>query len=205
MPRSTPANAVFLNVPFDASYRSLFEALVFCVIDCGFEPRCALEASDGGRVRVEKIARIIADCTFGVHDISWTELDKKSRLPRFNMPFELGLFLGAKRFGDRRQKRKSTLILDRERYRYQKYLSDIAGQDIKAHGNKPAQLIGAVPDWLRDADSHRHLPSSKVIAGRYEKFRCDLPGLCRNLRLDPVELTYNDYKWVIGRWLERNG
>ena len=205
MPGPTPANGVFLNVPFDATHRPLFEALVFCVIDCGFEPRFALEASDGGHVRVEKIARIIADCAFGVHDISRTELDKESRLPRFNMPFELGLFLGAKRFGDHRQKRKSTLILDRERYRYQKYLSDIAGQDIKAHGNKPTQLIGAVRDWLRDADPNRQLPSSTVIVGRYQKFRHDLPGLCRNLRLDADELTYNDYKWVIGRWLEKNG
>src|ERR1041384_2209048 len=146
MPRSRPDNAVFLNVPFDAAYRPLFEALVFCVTDCSYEARCALEASDAGHVRVEKIARIIADCAFGVHDISRTELDKASRLPRFNMPFELGLFLGAKRFGDRRQKHKSTLILDCERYRYQKFLSDIAGQDIKAHGNNPAQLIGAVRD-----------------------------------------------------------
>ena len=96
MPRSTPANAVFLNVPFDADYRPLFEALVFCVIECGYEPRCAMEASDGGHVRVEKITRIIADCAFGVHDISRTELDRKSCLPRFNMPFELGLFLDRK-------------------------------------------------------------------------------------------------------------
>ena len=204
MPRSTPANAVFLNVPFDAAYRPLFEALVFCAIDCGHEPRCALEASDGGHVRVEKIARIIADCAFGVHDISRTELDRESRLPRFNMPFELGLFLGAKRFGDRRQKRKSTLILDRERYRYQKYLSDIAGQDIKAHGNQPTQLIGAVRDWLRDAQPQQHLPSSAVIASRYNKFRSDLPGLCRKMRLDAGELTFNDYTWAIRRWLEVN-
>src|SRR5436309_3664590 len=119
MPRTRPASAVFLNVPFDADYRPLFEALVFAVTDCAFVPRCALEASDGGHVRVEKIAHIITACNFGVHDISRTELDKKSRLPRFNMPFELGLFLGAKRFGTGRQKRKSTLILDRERYRFQ--------------------------------------------------------------------------------------
>jgi len=204
MPRSRPGNDVFLNVPFDAAYRPLFEALIFCVTDCAFVPRCALEASDGGHVRVEKITRIIADCAFGVHDISRTELNRKSRLPRFNMPFELGLFLGAKRFGDRRQKRKSTLILDRERYRFQHYLSDIAGQDIKAHGDDPALLIRAVRDWLRDAEPRRHLPSSTVIASRYAKFRRDLPGLCRKLRLDPVELTFNDYTWVIRRWLEAN-
>ena len=204
MPRSRPDNAVFLNVPFDAAYRPLFEALVFCVTDCAFVPRCALEASDGGHVRVEKISRIIADCAFGVHDISRTDLDRKSRLPRFNMPFELGLFLGAKRFGNRRQKRKSTLILDRERYRFQRYLSDIAGQDIKAHGDKPVLLIRGVRDWLRDAEPRRHLPSSTVIASRYAKFRRDLPGLCHKLRLDLGEFTYNDYKWVIRLWLGGN-
>jgi len=32
------------------------------------------------------------------HDISRTELNEHS-LPRFNMPLELGLFLGASRFG----------------------------------------------------------------------------------------------------------
>jgi len=50
MPRSRPANAVFLNVPFDAAYRPLFEALVFCVTDCAFVPRCALETSGAGHV-----------------------------------------------------------------------------------------------------------------------------------------------------------
>jgi len=204
MPRSRPADSVFLNVPFDAAYRPLFEALVFAVTDCAFVPRCALEASDGGHVRVDKITRIIAACDLGVHDISRTELDLRFRLPRFNMPFELGLFLGAKRFGTGRQRRKSTLVLDRERYRFQKYLSDIAGQDIKAHDDNPASLIGAVRDWLRDAVPQRHLPSSTVIVGRYRKFRHDLPGLCCKLRLDPGELTFNDYTWVIRRWLEDN-
>lgn len=205
MPRSRPDKAVFLNVPFDADYRPLFEALVFCVIDCDFEPRCALEASDGGHVRVEKITRIISTCAFGVHDISRTELDAKWGLPRFNMPFELGLFLGAKRFGDKRQRRKSTLILDRERYRFQKFLSDISRQDIKAHCHKPARLIQAVRDWLRDANPNQHLPSSTVIVARYKMFRREMPRLCFELRLDADELTFNDYTWVIRRWLLENG
>ena len=34
---------VFLNCPFDAAYKQLFDALVFAVHDCGFIPRCALE------------------------------------------------------------------------------------------------------------------------------------------------------------------
>src|SRR5258706_8576463 len=115
MPRHRPTDAIFLNVPFDPAYRPLFEAMVFAVFDCGFQPRCALEATDAGQIRVQKISGIIRECALGVHDISRTELDKQTRLPRFNMPFELGLYLGAKWFGDDGQRRKNTLILDRER------------------------------------------------------------------------------------------
>jgi len=35
--------SVFINCPFDNQYWPLFEALVFTVIACEFEPRCALE------------------------------------------------------------------------------------------------------------------------------------------------------------------
>jgi hypothetical protein len=86
--------------------------------------RCALEIDDGSQVRIERILRIISECRFGIHDLSRTELDRRNRLPRFNMPLELGLFLGAKRFGNRAQREKVCLILDREPYRYQRFISD---------------------------------------------------------------------------------
>jgi hypothetical protein len=37
---------------------------------------------------------MIAECDFSIHDISRVELDDHSRLPRFNMPLELGADLG---------------------------------------------------------------------------------------------------------------
>src|SRR5450755_4503989 len=80
--------------------------------------------------------------------ISRIEHDTVNNLPRFNMPFELGLFLGARRFGAKLQRDKQCLVLEAERYRYQKYLSDIAGQDIRQHDNEPAKAVGAVRDWL---------------------------------------------------------
>jgi hypothetical protein len=64
------------------------------VYRCGFTPRCARENDDGGEVRIDKICRIIRDSPYGVHDISKTEPDPDSGLPRFNMPFELGLSSG---------------------------------------------------------------------------------------------------------------
>src|SRR5205085_10402919 len=130
MPRPEYNESVFINCPFDGEYKALFDAIVFAVNDCGFVPRCALEEDDGSQVRVQKIYEIIAACRLGIHDLSRTEVDETTRLPRFNMPLELGAFLGAKHFGNNRQKRKACLILDSEKYRYQKFISHIAGQDI---------------------------------------------------------------------------
>src|ERR1700740_2359962 len=103
---------VFINCPFDAEYQPLFRALVFAVQDCGFVARSALEREDGSEVRIEKIRRIIAESAFGIHDISRTEPDAGTGLPRFNMPLELGIFLGAKYYGGAEQARKSCVILE---------------------------------------------------------------------------------------------
>jgi hypothetical protein len=97
MPDAQFEYGVFINCPFDAAYRPLFEGIVFAVHDCGYIARCSLEVTDASQVRIEKISGIIASCKFGIHDISRTELDAATRLPRFNMPLELGMFLGAKR------------------------------------------------------------------------------------------------------------
>src|SRR5688572_26802362 len=142
---------VFVNCPLDVDYRPLFEAIVFTIHECGYAARSALEVTDTSQVRIEKISGIIAACKFGIHDISRTELDATTGLPRFNMPLELGLFLGAKRFGTGKQKLKNCLVLDVERYRYQKFISDISGQDIVAHAGKPVHAIRVVRDWLSDA------------------------------------------------------
>ncbi len=73
MARNESATSVFINCPFDAQYRPLFEAIVFAVFACGFRPRCALEIDDASQVRIDKIFKIIAECKYGVHDISRTE------------------------------------------------------------------------------------------------------------------------------------
>ena len=193
---------VFINCPFDAKYKPLFDAMVFAVHDCGFIPRCALEEEDASQVRIDKIYSIIADCRYGIHDISRTELDRDSDLPRFNMPLELGVFLGAKKFGIEEQKRKKCLILDTERYRYQQFISDIAGQDIQAHNNSPREVITHVRNWLRTASRRESIPGGSIIWRRYRDFRRDLPQTAREYQLTVEDLIFNDYTLVVTRWLE---
>src|SRR3954468_20883340 len=85
--RDAFASSVFINCPFDDDYWPTFEALVFTVVACDFNPRCALEELDSGTVRLTKIQRIIQACRFGIHDLSRVELAAANSLPRFNMPF----------------------------------------------------------------------------------------------------------------------
>lgn len=115
-------------------------AVLFSIYHCGFFPKSALEEDNGIDNRLEKILRMIEDCKYGVHDISRVQLNVAG-LPRFNMPFELGLFMGARRFGDARQKQKTAVVFDELSYRYQQFLSDLNGVDPKAHANRPENII----------------------------------------------------------------
>jgi hypothetical protein len=173
--------SVFINCPFDKPYRRLFRAIVFTVICCGFRARCALEIDDSSQVRIDKIFRIITDCRYGVHDLSRTELDSKNRLPRFNMPLELGMFLGVRHSGSAIHKDKVCLVLDKAEYRYQKFISDIAGQDIRAHAKELGTVITRTRDWLR-SHSDSPLPGGKEIERQYKRFNKSLPELCRSLQ-----------------------
>jgi hypothetical protein len=206
MPSSDYEQNVFVNCPFDPDYAELFDAIVFTVHDCGFKARCTLEVDDSAQVRIDKIFDIIQECMFGIHDISRTEIDLTSGLPRFNMPLELGIFLGARRFGQGKQREKICLILDKERYRYQQYCSDISGQDIRSHGGDIRKAIIAVRDWLRNATTERDviIPSGSRIFNRYEIFLSELPQLCTSLNLDQEELIYNDYITLAVGWLTAN-
>src|SRR5258707_13086398 len=87
--------SVFINCPFDTDYRPLFRALVFVIEYCEFAARCALEVDDSGETRSGKIIRLIENSRFGIHDISRTEVNPEG-LPRFNMPYEFGIFMGFK-------------------------------------------------------------------------------------------------------------
>jgi len=195
---------VFINCPFDPEYQPIRDAITFTVFDCGFRPRTSLEVDDSSQVRIDKIFEIIRDCRLGIHDISWTEVDDETGLPRFNMPLELGMFLGAKRFGQDRQKKKTGLILDRERFRFQSFISDIAGQDIRSHHGKPQEAIEVVRDWLRSVRPKVSIPGGKIVARRYDSFCIDLPAMCEQLSLSREELTYIDYTWCVSEWLKTN-
>jgi len=121
------------------------------------------------------------------------------------MPLELGVFLGAKFFGSKIHQQKNCLIFDKEQYRYQKFISDIAGHDIRSHDSRPEELIKHVRNWLNDANKNGvTIPGGKKVFERFKLFEKDLPKICSLTFIELGELTYNDYNDFIVAWLKEN-
>ncbi|MBB3890547.1 hypothetical protein GGQ61_001264 [Phenylobacterium haematophilum] len=202
--RSLPASkSVFINCPFDEEFRPILRAMVFAIIAAGYHPRTALDATDGAEIRVGKIATLIGECDWGIHDLSRVEVDDGG-VPRFNMPMELGIHLGARLLGERRHRRKRALILDAERHRYDRALSDISGQDIESHGNDPDGAIRCVRNWLSE---HRPrtaepLPGAVALQADFRQFQAEVGPLIAQRRLDPDDLTHSDYLFLVRGWLQ---
>lgn len=117
------------------------------------------------------------------------------------MPLELGVFLGARRYGNAVQKRKRALILDIEQYRYQRFVSDIAGQDIKAHDGDPATAIEKVAAWLRTQSKSATIPGGVAIADEFTAFQADLPAILSARQLAREEMTFGDYLAIATAWI----
>lgn len=198
--RSATSDDVFVNCPFDTEYHATFEAIVFAIFACGFRARSVRELDDHGENRFEKIFNIIGQCRYGIHDLSRTELDADTQLPRFNMPLELGCFLAAKRFGDEEQRRKRTLIFDVEQYRYQKFISDLSGMDIAAHAGQPVTAVARVRDWLANV-SRRRIASAGRIVSAYERFAKSLTERCEAEAFDRDRIPYVDFERMVAEWL----
>ena len=120
------------------------------------------------------------------------------------MPLELGLFLAAKKFGGSNQGRKKCLIFDREPYRYQKYMSDISGQDIHAHAGKSAVLIAELAAWLRAETKDPKVPGGRAINNEFLRFEKELPLLLNAIKLAKAELTFLDYRKLAESWITGN-
>lgn len=191
---------VFINCPFDDEYKKLFDAAVFTVQIAGFKPRCALETSNSGQPRLQKIKDIISACRFGIHDISRIELGP-TQLPRFNMPLELGLDLGCSHWGTRHLSGKRLLIMDRDLQRHRQSLSDLEGHEIVPHMNDPKLLVCQVRDWLSKSVDDFLLPAGHIY-NRYCLFQETLPRLYQEMRLDDQRLIFPDYLKLLRIWNE---
>lgn len=199
---ASSARDVFINCPFDDAFAPGFQALVYAVLACGFRARCAREMDDATETRIDKLYRIIAESRYSIHDLSRTGLDPHNQLPRFNMPLELGIFLGAKRFGDEGQSQKKCMILDTHPYRFQQFISDLAGMDIKAHASDPREMVRHVRDFLSTASRRKTIPPTNELLESYDRFVAALPEIAEGSGLDAGDLRFPDFERLAQAWIK---
>jgi hypothetical protein len=198
---------VFINCPFDSHYYPLLRPLLFTIVFLDFNPKIALERSDSGEQRLDKICQLIKESKYSIHDLSRLQSNKRDEFYRLNMPFELGIDYGARRFAANYLNKKKYLILEKRAFDYRKALSDISGVDIKNHENKPAKVVQAIRNWFVETVGLSNIAAPRVIWYKFNDFTSDFYTRRQNegfsdedLNMMPVR-EYIDY---IKGWLEAN-
>lgn len=194
---------IFINCPFDRQYVPLLKALVFELLFLELEPQLCTTRSSSD-IRIQQIVKLIQSSRYSIHDLSRSRYTSSQDNPRFNMPYELGLDIGCKTFGGKRFAQKKVLVLEKEKYHYQKVLSDIAGQDILNHNDDPATLMGKVRDWLSNNKSKNILPSTSSIWNAYNQFNSDLQDELEERNYSKAEINempIGDYIKFARSWI----
>lgn len=176
MPRRTGdgfEHNVFINCPFDEDYYPLLRPLLFTVLSLGFNPKIALERSDSGELRINKICQLIRSSRYSIHDLSRLQSKKKNEFYRLNMPFELGIEYGIRQLSKGRLQTKQCLILEKERYNFMRALSDLSGVDIKSHKNDPAVLVRELRNWFMETVGLSRIASPTLIWYDFNDFMRD--------------------------------
>lgn len=161
---------VFINCPFDDAYDPILQAILFCVLHLGFEPRIASERFNSAENRLAKIRELIEASKYSIHDLSRCQAKRRGEDFRLNMPFELGIDYGCRAYFGSGREEKTILILEEKPFRYQAAISDLSGCDIQAHGGDFERAVRKVRNWLvSEAGAPRDAPT--LIIGKYADFQ----------------------------------
>jgi len=193
----------FINCPFDNDYFPIVKSLLFTIVYLGFTPKIS-ENYNSGEARIKGLRKLIEDSKFSVHDLSRIQLNANN-FPRFNMPFECGIDFGSKFFGSNRLKRKKFLILDKERYRFQEFISDIAGNDIRAHHDSPEIAVKCLRDWLY-LNTKTNLPRHKAIWLIFKEFESDYNEVLGSEGYDPLDInaiSFSEIVEIMDNWITK--
>jgi hypothetical protein len=158
------ASGVFLNVPFDRPYEPIFIGLVGALVHLGKRPTTVLELGGGAALRIDRLISAIRENPFSVHDLSRVRLSPRAAggVPRFNMPFELGLAVAVSR-SDRRRPRHGFVLLESRPFRLQHSLSDMNGYDPLIHNDTQGGGIRLMFEAFSAAGSADLGPARRLV------------------------------------------
>jgi hypothetical protein len=133
VPRQNFFPSVFLNVPYDEKFESLFVAYIVGLTRLG--SRIHVTFAEPGPHRLSTIIGLIEKADFSIHDLS--RIETSNGIPRFNMPLELGLSLYRAHLSLKRRRPHRVFLFESTPNRVQQSTSDTNGMDAQIHGNVP--------------------------------------------------------------------
>jgi hypothetical protein len=161
---------VFINCPLDKDYEPILQAILFCIVFLGYEPRLALESNNSADNRLQKIIELIQCSKFSIHDLSRCVAAKRGELFRLNMPFELGVDYACKKFLNSPYSDKKFLILEEEKYQSKATISDLSGCDFEEHNGDFQKAMRKVRNWLVSEENLTNIVGTQRIIDAYDDF-----------------------------------
>lgn len=169
-PSVDPSRSVFINCPYDAEFASLFDAIVFATVCCGFVPRSALESGSVAESRMERITRAIFSSKYSIHDLSRCRGEGNEQLARFNMPLELGIAMARRYTQSEEALKHDWLLLVPQGHQYGRFVSDLAGFDPKSYDGTVASLVPKVMSWLKTRPDSVATPDPPIVLAALPNF-----------------------------------
>ena len=173
-PTFNPATSIFLNCPYDADYRPLFEAAVLATTCSGFTPRVAWDTGTLAEPRMARISRAIFESKYSVHDLSRCKGEGDSNLARFNMPLELGIAMARRYLTRRVTDKHDWIVLVPSGHQYSRYISDLAGFDPATHDGTERGLVFALMPWLATRGDGASVSSPGQVLEALPKFNREM-------------------------------
>jgi hypothetical protein len=161
VPPLPDSNGVFLNIPYDVEFSSLYIAYIVGLCQLDMVPHIASEIP-GGKRRLDRIFELIRSCRYSIHDLSRVEVSAApSAAPRFNMPLELGMTITWEMLNPDQH---TWFVWESESYRLQRSASDLNGTDANIHDGKPEGVLRELCNALR-RDRAPSVPQMQMVYG----------------------------------------
>ncbi len=173
--REFDPRGIFLNIPIGDRCTNLELAILATVTASGLVPRMA-KSRVGLEVRLQKIARLMLSCAYGVTDLTYGT--------RMNMPLELGLLLA---WG------KNTFVVSSRPYKNLRTISDLNFGDIHYHRGAVRRLIRELSRWIEQHCSTQRFRIDALLR-RYRRLRT----IRTSLGDDYDKLTPSEIATVLG-------
>jgi hypothetical protein len=170
VPRRRRIESVFLNIPYDEAFETLYVAYIVGLTQLGLRINATLAVTNQGRL--DTIINLIDQSDFSIHDLS--RIESSRGVPRFNMPVELGLALYRSHVA---KGKHQVFIFESKRYRAQRSTSDVNGIDPQIHKGTAKGLMAGLRNIFRQPSDVTTVPE---MLASYRAVKRKLPELRRN-------------------------